>query len=152
MPRDSSGPHLIAAILCGTILQEANGLVSAIRLIDQVTLSLVRLANAEEPLRPLVELNALIVFNSGGFQGDRTLVLEIESPTGHIYPSPATLVIPFQGGERGVNIVTALRFIAESEGLYWINVLLDQDQFTRVPIRIDWEVPGSDSPETALGR
>ncbi len=36
---ENSGPYLIAALLCEKVLQEKDGIISVIRMIDRITLT-----------------------------------------------------------------------------------------------------------------
>jgi len=45
----------------------------------------------------------------------------------------------FEGSDRGVNLILNLRFDAKEQGLYWFNVYLEDQRFTRVPLRLIYQ-------------
>ena len=44
--------------------------------------------------------------------------------------------VHFEGEDRGTNVIYAATLNVEQEGLYWFDVLLDDELLTRMPLRI----------------
>lgn len=142
--RDWDGPYLQAAFFCERLLQEVDGVLSAIRIVDQVT------AQFSDP-RPTpavstvpLSLTFLLSFKSGRARGTRHLVVEMAPSDG---PSPSRpsqeyqQTIVFDGpDDRGDTIIMPIAIHAAKAGTYWFNVYLDKRLVTRVPLRV--EVPG----------
>jgi hypothetical protein len=131
MPEEQGGPFLQMAVLCEKVLREADGVLSLIRIVDRVTISG---AGREMPQSP-VRLTAAVAFKSGFAQGKYTVKLRPQRPSGKVL---AELEFPllFEGNERGAGIVADITLMVQEEGLYWIDVLLEDQVATRIPLRI----------------
>jgi hypothetical protein len=135
MTTESSGPYLTAAVLCERVLQEKDEVISIIRMIDRLTVT-VNAAGSPETMPPAaVNFTALIALKSGSAKGRMTVKWRTEIPSGLKLPDQLFPVF-FEGEDRGVNLVINLNMIAEQEGLYWFDVLLDEQLLTRIPLRI----------------
>lgn len=132
---ENSGPYLIAALLCEKVLQEKDGIISVIRMIDRITLT-VNALDAPETMPPTsINLHALISLKSGSARGRGTLKLSIEAPSG-LKQQDQLLPVLFEGDDRGVNLIIAVNMVVDQEGVYWFNIILDEQLLTRVPLRI----------------
>ena len=130
-----NGPYLNAAILCERVLQEKDEVISAIRMIDRVTVT-VHASSSPETLPPTpMSLYALISFKSGNAKGRHTLKLVVETPSGIRLPEQLFPLL-FEGDDRGVNLVLSINTIVDQEGVYWFDVILEDQLFTRMPLRI----------------
>lgn len=131
------GPFLAAAFFCESILEDKDGALSAIRIVDRVTQTATG-PGAPKDMPPLtIQLWMLIALRSGEARGRRTISIRPEGPSGQQAP-PIELPIQFEGEERGQNFRTQLGFVAEHEGLYWFDVLLEDERLTRVPLRVTY--------------
>jgi hypothetical protein len=45
----------------------------------------------------------------------------------------------FEGEDRGVNLILNLNIVVDQEGVYWFNVLLEDQFVTRIPLRIFYQ-------------
>lgn len=133
---DNQGPFLQAAFLCEQILDEKDGVKSAIRIIDRITRQAVG-PNPPEEMEPFdYETKMLIKFKSGRARGPMRLQLRLQRPSGDS-PPPTIQTVYFEGeDDRGVDIVGTMKFRFEVPGLYWLNVELDGVQITRMPLRV----------------
>jgi hypothetical protein len=135
MPVDQSGPYLIAAMLCEKVLQEKDGAISVIRVVDRIAVT-VNAASSPETMPPTaVSLYALISLKSGSARGRATVKWRTETPSGLKLPDQLFPVL-FEGEDRGVNLIITLNMVVEQEGVYWFSVLLDEQLLTRIPLRI----------------
>lgn len=133
-----NGPYLAMAVLCEKVLTEQDGVLSVIRIVDRLTISA---AGPEPPDEmPATQLNlvALVAFRSGSARGRYKVKLRPEDPSGIQLPV-LEMPIHFEGEERGANIVVGFNFVAEHEGLYWIDVLFQEDVVTRIPLRVMYQ-------------
>lgn len=134
---DTSGPHLTAALICERILQEQDGVISAIRIIDRIT----RVANvpgdsAFEQFQTPIAI--LICFKSGAARGRHNVTMQVEKPSGE--QGPATVFpVQMEGEDRGVNLVLNTMFEPDQEGLYWFDVGFDDERVTRMPLRVVYQ-------------
>jgi hypothetical protein len=136
----SDGPFLNVATVCEKVLQEQDGTLTAVRLIDRVFFMLTPDGSLQLPRHPIVFYIAL---KSGSARGRFAIDVEREKPSGEVSPIFSFPVL-FEGEERGVNIVVNALFEPDQEGLYWFNVRLtdpqerpaaDRPLLTRVPLR-----------------
>jgi hypothetical protein len=132
---ESTGPYLIAALLCEKVLQEQDGIISVIRMVDRITLT-ANAPGAPEKMPPTsINLYALISLKSGSARGKDTIKLSIEAPSGVRQPDQLLPVL-FEGEDRGVNLIIAVNMVVDQEGVYWFDIRLDEQLLTRVPLRI----------------
>jgi hypothetical protein len=130
MTPDRSGPHIQAAFFCERVLQEKDGVLSAIRIIDRV---IFQVPEGERP--PSQHLTLMVALKSGDARGTYPLAISMERPSGEQVPSPLSVSVFLEGEERGANVMVPVRFDAEMPGLYWFDVLFDGRVITRVPLR-----------------
>jgi hypothetical protein len=128
---NGDGPYLTAAVICERVLQEQDGVVSAIRIIDRVFF----VAGPDgQPLNPQHPVTFLIQFKSGAARGRFTVKVDREKPSGEQGPVFEAPVF-FEGEERGVNLVVNAAFEPDQEGLYWFGVIFEDQCVTRIPLR-----------------
>jgi hypothetical protein len=143
--RAVAGPFLQAAFFCERVLQEADGTVSAIRIIDQQTLSASG-ADVPSDMPPaIVNTTMLIALKAGETRGRYAIKIGPEAPSGLELPS-VNVPVNFPGGdgEQGINIIIPMQMQVIEEGLYWFDVVWVDDkagadgdrQLTRVPLRV----------------
>lgn len=138
MTSETRGPFLAAAVLCEKVLEEKDGVLSAIRMVDRIVQTAVGPAGPEEMPPVPVNLTALIAFKSGGARGRHSLRLRPEAPSGLRLPE-VSLPVLFEGEDRGHNVLLNLALQADQEGLYWFDVLLDEQMVTRIPLRVVYQ-------------
>jgi hypothetical protein len=138
MPVSETGPYLIMAVLCEKALREADEAVSIIRVADKITNTII------DPVRPEtlpavpVNLNLVIMLRAGGASGPYTVKIRPEPPMG-TPPEEQELPISFTDvPESGVNLIINFGMITSHEGLYWINVRLNDDLLTRIPLQVEY--------------
>jgi uncharacterized protein DUF6941 len=133
-----TGPYLSAAVLCERVLEEKDGVVTLVRLVDRL---LIASQGPEAPstLPPTtISLVAVIWLRSGEARGSHTLKIRPELPSGQSLDAPQ-VTIHLEGEERGTRSVFNLNLVAEQEGLYWFDVLFDDNLLTRIPFRIIYQ-------------
>jgi hypothetical protein len=133
-----TGPYLSAAVLCERVLEEKDGVVTLVRLIDRL---LIASQGPEAPptLPPTaISLIAVIWLRSGEARGSHTLKVRPELPSGQSLDAPQ-VTVHLEGEERGTRSVFNLNLVAEQEGLYWFDVLFDDNLLTRIPFRIIYQ-------------
>jgi hypothetical protein len=133
------GPYLTAAVLCEKVLREQDGVLSAIRMVDQVTQAA---TGPEVPAQmpPMtVNLTALLVIRSGEARGRHTISVRPEDPSG-VRSQAADVSVQFLGEDRGPSLLLDVALEVTQEGLYWIDVILnDQTLLTRMPLRVIYQ-------------
>src|SRR5262249_43916357 len=84
-------------------------------------------------------LQLMVHFKAGDVTDSRELVLYLTGPSGSREPLPGLKVpqvVPFEGGDTGVSFVTRLDLKYEGEGTYWIDVVLDGELRSRIPLTL----------------
>lgn len=131
------GPYLQMAVLCEKVLREADGVISVIRVVDRITLSVTGPAPAQMPPAP-INLMAVIAFKSGFARGPFTVRMKLVAPS-HQELNTVELPILLEGEDRGACLTVQLGFQAEEEGLYWFDVYLLDALVTKVPLRVVYQ-------------
>jgi hypothetical protein len=129
------GPHLNVALICERVLQEQDGALSAIRIIDRVWF----VADADgTPLQPQQPITLLLSWKSGDARGRYSVRVVLEKPSGEQVPV-LQAPIHLEGEERGANMVLNTALEADQEGVYWYDVYFEEDRVTRIPLRATYQ-------------
>ncbi len=113
-------------------------MLSAIRIVDQVTQTATGPEPpAQMPPLPLQHLQMLLMFRAGEARGRFAVKLRPETPSGQQLDT-AELPLHLNQG-AGANLIINFGFVAEQEGLYWIDVLLQDERLTRIPLTVVYE-------------
>ncbi len=139
MAKNSEGPFLAAAFLCQVVIEGKDGVLSAIRIVDRVTHTIMGPAAPETMPSFTYTAKLLLAFKSGAARGKHKVQLSVEAPSGA--PTGQTISFPalFEGEDRGANFILDFALTPKEEGLYWLDVLLDDKRVTRVPLRIVYQ-------------
>ena len=146
----SSGPFIAFACICEKVLQEQDGVLSAIRIVDKLNLH----KGPPNQLAPKTQASAiagvtmLIGLKSGGYKGRGKLSLQAHSPTGKVMPGLRMATeIEFKGGVEGVNTIVNAGVPFAEEGVYWIDILYNGRILTRMPLSVSVFPELSATPE-----
>jgi hypothetical protein len=135
MPLPETGPYLKAALLCETVIEDKQGVLSFIRVVDRFTQTAIG-PEAPSDMPPLeVSVNAVIMLVAGQAQGSQEVKLVLRKPSGLGQELGATTVL-FEGEDRGANVIARLQLVLESQGLYWIEVSTEGQLLTKMPLRV----------------
>ena len=140
MPEDEiMRPFVQVATICQMPMQEANGSLSLIRIMDRLA---VPGLTDEMPPTPLAQLHIVVILKSGPMRGKYKWSIVAETPSRkRILGQEMTAL--FEGEERGVALISPVAVIAEEEGLYWFDVIVEQELLTRIPLRVMYQkMPG----------
>jgi len=140
-------PFLTAALLCERVLQEKDGTLTAVRIVDKMGYSLQGLPEGLN-LKPSLPVACLISLKSGPVSGTHKIKLFVERPNGE-RKEVFTRDFEFLGNELGQNIIMNLVIGAEQEGVHWFELAFDEEVLTRFPFTIERlqeeESPGQSS-------
>lgn len=130
------GPFLSAALLCEKVLEERDGVKSAVRIIDRVTRTVIGPSPPEE-MEPFDwEGTLLIKLKSGWARGSYPLQVNLIKPSGES-PVPLQHTVYFEGEEdRGVDIIGKMVIKFDQVGIYWFKIYLSGELLTQIPLRI----------------
>jgi len=142
-----AGPYVTLATICEKVLQEADGVISLIRTVDRIVVTATVRGQGDSPPaelpQGLLQPTLVVALRAGDAIGRHPVSIRVEQPTGVSLP-PQTFDVNFEGGVAGgVNLILQMQ-IEALEGLYWFDVLVNDDLLTRVPLRVAYQrVPGA---------
>lgn len=120
------GPYVQAACFCETVIQDVTGAMSLIRIIDTLN----HQASGPNPphdMPPVPHtMKLVLMFKPGQAQGRHDLTVRGRLPNGEAVDA-LNLSIRFEGDEKGANVLADFGFVFSFEGLYWFDVLLDDE-------------------------
>lgn len=135
---NEQGPYLQVACFCESVLQEQDGVMSLIRIVDTVTHTAVG-ADPPDDLPPFTHrLKLVVTVKSGDARGRFNLRITPVEPSG-LQREAINLSGHHEGGERGQNFVADVNYTYTQEGVYWFRVEIDEDFLTAVPLRIRYQ-------------
>jgi hypothetical protein len=160
-------PFVAAAFICEKVLDEKDGVLTAVRIVDTYTIKAIEIPTAgssakgaarnETPVAvegpKVIDVNALIGVKSGNVTGEHDVTIVARDPDGKKAPMPEGRRVALNGGEHGANFV--VRFLMPGNakpGLYWFDVLWDGELLTSIPLRLKREEPTSQEPEKTVTR
>lgn len=135
MKENIGGPFLQMAVFCEKALQEKDGVMSAIRIVDRFTLTVSSEASPGSIPTMNLAINLIIAFKSGDIRGKMELKVRPVSPSGKEMPS-FTGPLFFEGGDHGSSIIIQYGLSAKEEGIYWFDIILNNKFVTKIPLRI----------------
>jgi len=129
------GPYTQLATFCEHVLQEADGVVSLIRIVNIITHT-ERGPDAPEEMPEIrYPLHLVISLRSGTARGRHEVTIIPEKPSGETL-SPVSTSVAMEGEAKGANIITRLDIPYKLEGLYWFTIQFDQKVLTRIPLEV----------------
>lgn len=137
--KNTGGPYLAAAVFCDSILEDKSGKMSALGIADSCQLFIAKDAPQNIPSKelqlPMIQ-NALLMFKSGYSPGNHQLRLVVEQPDGQRNEVLKKTLdfTPLPHG--GFNVKTQINFNIAANGIYWLDVILDNKRLTRMPLKI----------------
>ena len=132
---DKPRPYLTAALLCEKVLQEKDEGITIVRVIDKLQYRLQAIGELPLPVgtKPIVAIEGFIGIKSGPITGDHTVKVVVERPNGDrkdVFTFPVKLL----GKDQGQNIVMKMGLGIDMDGLFWFDVLFDDEVLTRIPL------------------
>jgi len=141
----NTGPYLKAALFCESAIEGKDGVLSLIRVVDRLT---VTVAGADTPRdMPAMDhtLTLVLMLISGMARGSSNVGLSVEPPGGIRRQVWSTTVL-MEGEDRGANVVAQIQMRFELQGLYWFHVELDGEHLTSLPFRMIYQPVVSGMP------
>jgi hypothetical protein len=126
--------YLSAAMLCEKVLIEKDESLSAIRIVDKVTLQLPP-GGLPEGAKPMVSISLLVSIKSEGDLGEFEIVVNAVRPNSdskRVAALPGKLSL----SGSGQNYILNLAIGVEELGLHWFEVLWGEEVLTKIPLTI----------------
>ena len=136
-----TGPFVNVATFCDQAIQDKDGVLTIVRVIDQMTLTATGPTAPEElPPGGAVNLTLVVALKAGQAHGKQDVKIEFEHPDGSKHPGPA-IPVHFSGGAGGgANAIFKITLVLSSAGLYWADVLVNGRLVSRVPLEVRYQV------------
>ena len=142
------GPYLVMAIICEKVLQERDGVKSAIRIIDRFTHSV---AGPDVPEKmPTVGINfqLLIKMKSGKKPGKHHIKVTLVDPRKKELGSVTQTINMEQGESRGMDILLPINMKIEQEGVFWFEIWCDDLLMTKTPLEVRYVISKQTGPQS----
>lgn len=143
-PPFEHGPYVQVAAFCERVMEERDGVMSLIRLVDVIT------HTEQGPEAPAempafrYSLNLVVNLKSGTARGRHDVTITPEMPSGESL-STLSVSVQLSGEGRGANIVSPINLEYTMEGLYWFNIGFDGIRLTRIPLEVRYTRVGTAS-------
>jgi hypothetical protein len=134
----TGGPFLAGAFFCESIMEDVNKMLSAIKILDTVSFWLSPDAPEDMPSKehPIsISQNFLLMFKTGDAPGKHDLKLVLQQPDGKKRELLTREIEMSKDPSGGANVKTAATLQLYTQGLYWVEVILDGKRLTKVPLR-----------------
>ena len=133
------GPYLLAAVICERVMEEKDGVKSAIRMIDQLNRTAVG-PNPPPEMEPFQkELGLLLRFKAGGARGTYQVEIRLRKPSRTESDAELGMIhtIHFPGpDDSGLDIIGNLMLQIDEVGTWWFDVYLNEKRVVRIPLRV----------------
>lgn len=131
-----NGPYLTAAFLCERILEEKDGVKSAIRIHDRVVqaASGTKVPDAMPPIPAAPTL--FVSLRNGQARGKHVIKVALIKPDGTIASEQRISINLAGANNNGADLVARMQVMLDQEGVYWFDLYYDELRLTRIP----WEV------------
>jgi hypothetical protein len=129
-------PYVQIAAFCEQLLQENDGVLTPIRIVDTYTLEVP--PDLPKGALPAIEVKGMIALKSGEVSGEHVIKLVMQNTQGvrsFLSPDDGWPVV-FKGEEKGVQIKLRFQLGVKNFGLCWFDVLFDDELLTRMPLRL----------------
>jgi len=140
-------PYVAVASFCEHALQEQDGVYSIIRVIDTVT---VKIPPGVTTAKPIIRYPLFIMLRAGDVRGKRTVRIQLRTPSNEIKGMLNPVPVVFTGEEQGVVLRVDVTYGVEEYGVFWAEVLVEEDVVARVPLRLrsaqESELPSPQKP------
>jgi hypothetical protein len=127
-------PLVTAALVCEKVLQEKDGVLSAVRIVDTYIQRLPK--EAPEVIASIITPTLLVSLKSGDFEGKGVLKVSIQTPSGKINPMPQDFPLLFKGGHHGQNVIVNIGVESKMEGVYWFLIDWNGELLARTPLKL----------------
>jgi len=141
MPRITPRPYLAAALFCERVLQEQDGVLSAIRIVDTLKVHHIdeKTGQQGERRRSASQVSGvyiLLMFKSGEYEGTGKVTFKVRSPSGKELSPVIDINIELKGRQFGANLIIDAGLPFTEPGVYWFDVYFAGELLTRMPLSV----------------
>lgn len=118
---------------CEKLLQEVDGVASAIRIVDTIAIP-----ELQQPTAPPNIYPTVLVVNLKGddYKGVCRVQVKARRPSGKSMKDSPEMAAEFEGGMRGVLISLQTNLAFPEEGVYWFELFIDGQAVTKTPLSV----------------
>ena len=134
-----TGPFVNVACFCERAIQENDGVLSLMRVIDQINVQ-TQGPNPPEELPPgaMIQTTLVVALKPGQARGRQSVQVILEHPDTSRHDGPVQ-TIQFTGGpNNGANMIIKMGIQLSTAGLYWADVLVNKRLVTRVGLEVTY--------------
>lgn len=134
-------PFLTAALFCEKVINEG-GVLSAIRIVNDVTITTNKLAESGTSIGTIKGLNLFLSFRKGDAVGEVNGELQVVNPTGKREKhAELSLAFDLESKKNGsVNAILPVSVTWDREGTYWFELHLEKTLITKIPLTLKMNV------------
>ncbi|MDQ6948240.1 MAG: hypothetical protein M3256_18725 [Actinomycetota bacterium] len=144
-----TGPYVSLSVFCEQAIEDKNGVLTIVRIIDQVTVSVADTNAPDElPLGSAIATTLVIALKARRALGKQKVQVIVEHPDGTRHDGPEMPVHLSPGPGGGANLILRTTLVLSTTGLYWADVLVNGRLVTRSPLEVRYQVipPGMQTP------
>ena len=128
-------PYVIAAFFCEKVLQEKDGVLTAIRIFDRISVQWPQGATPTDDVSIAVTLLTLLKGN--GFVGPAKISISGEGPSGRVLNHGVSDIdVVFGSIDPAVNVIANVTLAVKEDGVHWFAVALNGEELTRTPLHV----------------
>lgn len=134
------GPWVAMAVFCEQVIEDKQGVLTIVRIIDRLTIEAGGTGNEPPPdqLPPgMVPLNLVVTLKAGSARGRCEIQTDLEGPDG-ITRAVASHSVNFVAPHYGMNLINRITLGVQHEGVYWFTIKADGKVLTRAPLEIQY--------------
>jgi len=141
LPEGISGPHLASAFLCEKVLNERDGVLSFIRVVERFMVPKFSLPPGFQlppgTIPNAIQFQLVVTLKAGSIGGGKyKMRISLMKPDGTEASSNAVEVFFNGSDENGVNVIAPINIPSPEEGLHWFDVYFEERLITRIPLRV----------------
>jgi hypothetical protein len=137
-------PYLVAALVCERLIVEKDGVVSLIRLVDNMNTTVV-IAVDSDPIKAASTLTVPLQFalflslRAGPARGKREVLVNFYEPSGDLrfQLGPYAMVFTSKAQGHNVNVNIGINLAMKDSGIYWFEVVMGEIVLTRLPFTVN---------------
>ena len=129
------GPF-VTALLCERVMEERDGVKSAIRIIDQLNRGAIGTPPPAIMEMFVHNLGLLVRLKAGAARGTIQVNVQIRKPSNKVFGEMSHPVHLPGPEDAGIDLVFNLNLKIDEVGTWWFDVLLNGERWTRVPLRV----------------
>lgn len=130
------GPYLGAALFCEKVLQEKDGVNSAIRIIDRVTHTFIPQDPSQQFMPFSYQVSLLLILKTGENPGLTKVKVIPTKPTNEKLPEWKQSINLERPSNRGATINMNMTITFDQPGVWWFEILVNGISRTKIPLEV----------------